>query len=614
MATETENEKYYLEREQIPADEDSEYQYDTVTIEDDFISEDIEESLDSVVRSIRKSTEDAAASIKRESPLKANVTTRPEVVDDFVRNFLVKMGMSKSLDTFQTEWYEMQQRGLLPEEQVGIVPDIYTKNYQMAHELKNIRREMNKYKEAALKAKEAYMKLRKDRDYHRMHHKRVVQEKERLIAELKKLKDHYADYEPTLQQLKQRYETAMKEKMLTRLERDRAVGQVHGLKSTLRNLDKNGGQFYVPEMPLHACHTGSTVPVDKFGRGPTQRRMAKAREIWEGKDMSEEEGARYPNDSIFPIDAGVNPFLSQSRLPSGHLTRTGGFHLAFTYQAHSHAVSSVALHPRKQILSSTSDDCTWKMWAVPSGEIIMTGEGHTDWVCDSDFHPSGTKLATTSGDTTVKIWDFAKAECVHTFTEHTLAVWACSWHSCGDFLATCSMDNTAKIWDLNSQRCRFTLRGHTDSVNAVNFIPYSNTVITCSADKTVSLWDVRTGQCGQTFYGHMHSVNDVTLNLRCDTVASCDSYGVVKLWDMRTGAPMVSTDCGPHPSNKVAFDPSGTVLAIASNDSTIRMYEIGSGQVTSLAGHEDAVQCLVFDKSGDFLVSGGSDLTIRIWS
>jgi len=49
---------------------------------------------------------------------------------------------------------------------------------------------------------------------------------------------------------------------------------------------------------------------------------------------------------------------------------------------------SVALHPRKQILSTTSDDCTWKMWAIPTGEIIMTGEGHTDWVCDSDFHPS----------------------------------------------------------------------------------------------------------------------------------------------------------------------------------------------------------------------------------
>ena len=46
--------------------------------------------------------------------------------------------------------YEMQQRGLLPAEEVGVVPDIYTKNYQMTHDLKNLRREMNKYKEAAL--------------------------------------------------------------------------------------------------------------------------------------------------------------------------------------------------------------------------------------------------------------------------------------------------------------------------------------------------------------------------------------------------------------------------------------------------------------------------------
>ena len=32
------------------------------------------------------------------------VNMRPELVDDFVRNFLVKMGMTRSLDCFQTEW------------------------------------------------------------------------------------------------------------------------------------------------------------------------------------------------------------------------------------------------------------------------------------------------------------------------------------------------------------------------------------------------------------------------------------------------------------------------------------------------------------------------------
>ena len=41
---------------------------------------------------------------------------------------------------------------------------------------------------------------------------------------------------------------------------------------------------------------------------------------------------------------------------------------------------------------------------------------------------------------------------------------------------------------------------------------------------------------------------------------------------------------------------------------------IDSFQVTSIAGHEDAVQCLAFDRGGEFLVSGGSDLTVKVWS
>jgi len=91
------------------------------------------------------------------------------------------------------------------------------------------------------KAKDTYVKLRKERDYHRMHHKRVVQEKNRLITDIRRIKDHYAAYEPTLQHLRCKYETAMKEKMLTKLERDRYSGQVQGLRSTLKTIEDNRG-------------------------------------------------------------------------------------------------------------------------------------------------------------------------------------------------------------------------------------------------------------------------------------------------------------------------------------------------------------------------------------
>ena len=49
--------------------------------------------------------------------------------------------------------------------------------------------------------------------------------------------------------------------------------------------------------------------------------------------------------------------------------------------------------------------------------------------------------------------------------------------------------------------------------------------------------------------------------LQGDTVASVDSYGVVKLFDVRTVAPVTTVDCGPHPANRVAFDPTGNFIA-----------------------------------------------------
>lgn len=87
------------------------------------------------------------------------------------------------------------------------------------------------------------------------------------------------------------------------------------------------------------------------------------------------------------------------------------------------AVSSLEMHPKKSIVATASDDFTWKIWTLPQGELIMSGEGHRDWVSGIDFHPKGTHLATSSGDCTVKVWDFINASCTHTFKDHIQPVW-----------------------------------------------------------------------------------------------------------------------------------------------------------------------------------------------
>jgi hypothetical protein len=52
-------------------------------------------------------------------------------MDDFVRNFLVRMGLTSTLEKFETEWYELEATGKLNKEDLGVVPDVYLYNQEL---------------------------------------------------------------------------------------------------------------------------------------------------------------------------------------------------------------------------------------------------------------------------------------------------------------------------------------------------------------------------------------------------------------------------------------------------------------------------------------------------
>ena len=48
-----------------------------------------------------------------------------EQSDEFLRNFFIKFKMQKTLDQFQTEWYELKALNLLETSQMPEIPSIY---------------------------------------------------------------------------------------------------------------------------------------------------------------------------------------------------------------------------------------------------------------------------------------------------------------------------------------------------------------------------------------------------------------------------------------------------------------------------------------------------------
>ncbi|XP_027591448.1 sperm-associated antigen 16 protein isoform X1 [Pipra filicauda] len=607
---------FCLQNVTITDDSKDDYQCEEVSADDEFSLQEEDEDLSTALQAIQEQAEDAEI-LTSQSVLTSekSVCEVPEAMDDFFCNFLVRLGMSRTLDCFQTEWYELIERGVLTVKDAGLVPTVYTHNQHLQAENMSLKKDLENYKLAANKTKEALLKMQKERDFHRMHHRRVVQEKNRLICDMKRLKAHYASYEPVLKQLSEKYETMLKQKMLTSLERDKAVGQVTGLQAVLENLD-SGGVKQISEAKVHDCTR------KKDFEGPTQKALREARQQKiiiaassssdPVKDAEKKMGKRHLKDSEFPVDTEVNTYLECAKEHTQPL-KSGEYQLSNILKVHDLAVSCLALHPRKDIVVTGSDDHLWKMWALPDGNLLMTGEGHTDWLSGCCFRPSGTQLVTSSGDTTVRIWDLSRRGCILTLKGHARAVHGCSWHSRGDFVASASMDSTSKIWDVNSERCRYTLRGHKDSVNSIEFLPFSSTVLTSSADKTLSLWDSRTGLRVYTFHGHLHPCNHATFNTKGDAVASCDSSGVLKLWDMRKLVPILSIDAGPHPANQVAFDQSGGVVALGSSDGSVRVLRRDAGQLSALRGPGGAVRCLRFH-GPRLLLSAGADGRLCLWT
>ncbi|MCJ1423104.1 hypothetical protein MMC29_000985, partial [Sticta canariensis] len=117
-----------------------------------------------------------------------------------------------------------------------------------------------------------------------------------------------------------------------------------------------------------------------------------------------------------------------------------------------------------------------------------------------------------------------------------------------------------------------------------------------------------------TLEGHLNCIKALAFSPDGKVLASASEDAMVKLWNANTGVALQTLEGHLERVNAVVFSPDGKVLASASNDTTVKLWNAGTGAaLQTLEGHWNRVNVVVFSPDNKVLASASDDATVKLW-
>ncbi len=263
-------------------------------------------------------------------------------------------------------------------------------------------------------------------------------------------------------------------------------------------------------------------------------------------------------------------------------------------------VHSIALTGDDRKLASHSGG-RLQIWDVKTGRLGKSIEGFTIMQGSVVALDSAGRFAITGEESHVggrlRLWDLAKSAEPVESAGHTAAVLGLAISPDSRRAVTGSADGTAIVWDVRSGRLESVLYGHRSYVNDVAFAENGKTIVTGSKDSTLKIWDAGSGSLLHELKGHGEAVR--LSDQRKSELKSARVLGLEHEFGEVTDFKLM---------------PDGKRLVSASNDGTVRIWDLRTGQqVHLLHGHDHRVYAIDTTPDGSLIISCGLDNAVRVW-
>ncbi len=300
------------------------------------------------------------------------------------------------------------------------------------------------------------------------------------------------------------------------------------------------------------------------------------------------------------------------------------------------SLNAVAFSPTEKILAAVTGDSTVQLWdsstGEPSGSALDPSLDPSVHATSVAFSPDGLTLASGFDDATIQLWNVATRRPLGPpLTGHSEPVTSVAFSHDGTTLVSSSEDGTLILWNSIAHprttpisSLALSADGKLLALASCNTKSDAGATQKCSQGK-ILLQDAVTAQAiDGSLIGHADFINSLAFSPDSHVLASASNDKTILLWDIDKRQVLHSLDPAA-PVYGVAFSPDGATLAAGTcgvedqrtrcQQGEVRLWNLTdfSPSEPPLRAHAAPVLSVAFSNNGKWLASGSGDKTIILW-